>query len=78
MTILLEEETTVSFDFDYRTLAEEVILAACDAERCPYEAEVNLIFILGIHKKSLVKQSDPAKGIAAQKHESPLKNWSFK
>lgn len=45
MTILLEEETTVSFDFDYRTLAEEVILAACDAERCPYEAEVNLTLV---------------------------------
>lgn len=42
MTILLEEETEVSFDFDYRALADEVISAACDAEKCPYEAEVNL------------------------------------
>lgn len=42
MTILLEEETEVSFDFDYQTLANEIIQAACDAEKCPYEAEVSL------------------------------------
>lgn len=45
MTILLEEETEVSFDFDYRALADEVISAACDAEKCPYEAEVNLTLV---------------------------------
>lgn len=45
MTILLEEETEVSFDFDHRTLAHEVIIAACDAEQCPYEAEVNLTLV---------------------------------
>lgn len=45
MTILLEEETDVSFDFDYHTLAQEVISAACDAEKCPYEAEVNLTLV---------------------------------
>lgn len=45
MTILLEEETEVSFDFDYRALADTVIAAACDAEECPYEAEVNLTLV---------------------------------
>ena len=45
MTILLEEETEVSFDFDHKTLANEVIMAACDAEKCPYEAEVNLTLV---------------------------------
>ena len=45
MTILLEEETEVSFDFDHKTLANEVIEAACDAENCPYEAEVNLTLV---------------------------------
>lgn len=45
MTILLEEETEVSFDFDHKTLASEVIMAACDAEKCPYEAEVNLTLV---------------------------------
>ncbi len=45
MTILMEEETEVSFDFDYQTLAREVIIAACDAEKCPYEAEVNLTLV---------------------------------
>jgi probable rRNA maturation factor len=42
LTILLEQETEVSFDFDYEALARRVIEAACDAEHCPYEAEVNL------------------------------------
>ncbi|MGN0338804.1 MAG: rRNA maturation RNase YbeY [Lachnospiraceae bacterium] len=52
MTILLEEETEVSFDFDHKTLASEVIMAACDAEKCPYEAEVNLTLVDndGIHE----------------------------
>ena len=45
MTILIEEETPVSFDFDYKALAEEIIVAACDAEKCPYEAEVNLTLV---------------------------------
>lgn len=45
MTILIEEETAVSFDFDYRTLADKVIVAACDAEQCPYEIEVNLTLV---------------------------------
>jgi len=43
MTILFEEETEVPFSFDYESLAEQVITAACDAEECPYEAEVNLL-----------------------------------
>lgn len=45
MTILIEEETPVSFDFDYQSLAEDIIVAACDAEKCPYEAEVNLTLV---------------------------------
>ena len=45
MTILIEEETAVSFDFDHLKLAREVIIAACDAEKCPYEAEINLTFV---------------------------------
>lgn len=52
MTILIEEETEVSFGFDYHTLADMVIAAACDAEKCPYEAEVNLTLVdnESIHK----------------------------
>lgn len=45
MTILMEEETEVSFDFDHEALAREIISAACDAEDCPYEAEVNLTLV---------------------------------
>lgn len=45
MTILMEEETKIPFSFDYESLAREVITAACDAEQCPYEAEVNLTLV---------------------------------
>lgn len=45
MTIIMEEETTVSFDFDHKALAAEVIEAACDEEHFPYEAEVNLLLV---------------------------------
>lgn len=51
MTILTEWETDVSFDFDTEALAGQVIHAACEAERCPYETQVNLTFTddPGIH-----------------------------
>lgn len=52
MTILTEWETDVSFDFDAGELAKTVIEAACEAERCPYEIQVNLTFTdnAGIHE----------------------------
>lgn len=52
MTILTEWETDIVFDFDCEALAKTVIEAACEAERCPYEAEVNLTFTdnAGIHE----------------------------
>lgn len=45
MTIVIEEEVTVDFDFEYRKLAEEVINFALDFEEFPYEAEVNLTLV---------------------------------
>ena len=43
MTVTIEEETDVSFTFDYKTLAKETISFALQHENFPYEAEVNLI-----------------------------------
>ncbi len=43
MTITIEEEIKVDFEFDYQKLAKEVILCALQFEKFPYEAEVNLI-----------------------------------
>ena len=43
MTFHIETEVDVTFDFDYKQLIEEVILASLDEEQCPYEAEVNVI-----------------------------------
>lgn len=52
MTINFEEETAVTFDFDYEALAKEVITFTLDHEDFPYEAEVNLTLVdnAGIHE----------------------------
>lgn len=43
MTIQIERETDISWNFDYETLIKTVILAAMDYEACPYEAEIGVI-----------------------------------
>ncbi len=43
MTISIEEETDVSFSFDYREVAERVINYTLIHEKFPFEAEVNLL-----------------------------------
>lgn len=52
MTLLVEEETEVTFPFDYRDLAEKVVNAALDHESFPFEVEVSLTFMdkEGIHE----------------------------
>lgn len=42
MTLNFEEEVTVPFDFEYESLAKEVISFTIDHENFPYESEVNL------------------------------------
>ena len=43
MTFNVENETDAQFPFDSRALAAQVIGAVLDGERCPYEAEVNVL-----------------------------------
>ena len=45
MTITLEEEIKVDFDFDYEKLAKDVISFTMEHESFPYEAEVNLTLV---------------------------------
>ena len=45
MTIMIEEETNVTFDFDYKGLANQVILFTMEHESFMYEAEVNLTLV---------------------------------
>lgn len=45
MTVTVEEEVEVSFAFDHKKLAEEVIEAALEEEGFPFEAEVNLLLV---------------------------------
>jgi len=55
MTIHIEKEVEVSFDFDEDAYVEKVILASLDYVDCPYEAEVNVLFTdnKGIHEMNL-------------------------
>lgn len=52
MSLNIEKEVEVVFDFDYEKLAEEVISYALEYEKFPYEAEVNLTLTdnAGIHE----------------------------
>lgn len=45
MTLTVEKEVEVSFDFEYEMLAREVIETALHMEGFPYEAEVNLFLV---------------------------------
>lgn len=46
MTLIYEEEGTLSLPIDCKKLAEEVIDAALDYVGCPYESEVNLLLTM--------------------------------
>ena len=52
MSLLIETEIDVTFDFDYEELATKVINFALDFEGFPYECEVNLTLTdnAGIHE----------------------------
>ena len=43
MTILLEKETDISLSLAYEQIATEVVQAALDYVKCPYECEVNIL-----------------------------------
>ena len=58
MTILTEWETDVSFGFDVEALAERVIAAACDAEECPYETQVNLPGDRPAHRRIVLSDAE--------------------
>ncbi|MGN0341580.1 MAG: rRNA maturation RNase YbeY [Roseburia sp.] len=42
MTLQIEEETKINLDFDYKSLAKDVILFTMEHENFPYEAEIDL------------------------------------
>jgi len=52
MSLLIEAEVEVKFEFDYEELAERVVEFALDHEAFPYECEVNLTLTdnAGIHE----------------------------
>lgn len=43
MTIHIEEEIKIPFEFEYSTLIEQTIVGTLDYIGCPYEAEVNVL-----------------------------------
>ena len=52
MTINIDKEVEVTFEFSEEEYIKKVILAAMDYVDCPYEAEVNVLFTdnAGIHE----------------------------
>lgn len=44
MTINIDKEIEISFDFSEEEYIEKIILGAMDYVDCPYEAEVNVLF----------------------------------
>lgn len=55
MTLNFEEEGDIRLPLECKELAEEVVNAALDYVRCPYEAEVNLLLTMNdeIHELNL-------------------------
>lgn len=45
MTVIVENESGLDFDFPYEQLAEEVVNTAIEAEDFPFEAEVNILLV---------------------------------
>lgn len=45
MTVIIENESGLDFDFPYEQLAREVVNAAIEAEDFPFEAEVNILLV---------------------------------
>ena len=43
MSLFIEEEGDVTLPFDITEVAERVTAAALECEKCPYEAEINLL-----------------------------------
>ena len=43
MTLNIDKEYPGDVEFDYETIARQVVEAALDSENCPYEAEVSLV-----------------------------------
>ena len=43
MTITIENEASKELPFDYKALIERVVMGCMDYEKCPYEAEVNVL-----------------------------------
>ena len=44
MTIHTEYETDKQLGLPYEEIAREIVMAVLDYEKCPYEAEVNVLF----------------------------------
>ena len=55
MNLFIEEEGGVTLPFDTEETARLVVEAALELEKCPYEAEVNLLLTTDeeIHKMNL-------------------------
>ena len=51
MTLNIDKEYPGNVDFDYESIARQVVEAALDSENCPYEAEVSLVLTTDVTSK---------------------------
>ena len=49
MTSYVENETEVQFDFDIKEISDLVMIQILDQEKCPYEAQVNLLVTVDVY-----------------------------
>ena len=49
MTINIEYEAEEKLDLDYEKIITDVVNEAVDYEKCPYEAEINLLLTENAH-----------------------------
>ena len=64
MSLAIEKEAEVTFDFDYETLAKDVISFTMEHEHFPFEAEISLTLTdnEGIWKVNKVPGDRPPDG----------------
>ena len=62
MTIQIEYEAEREWEIDYRPIIEEIVVAALDYEKCPYEAEVNVVLTMMRRFIVLIRNSEESTG----------------
>lgn len=75
MTILLENESTISLGIEYEKIASEVIQASLDYVQCPYECQINILLT---DNDGIMRINQQMRGIDAPTDVLSFPGLSFK